>query len=149
MKAKLSPWGNSQGIRLPSSITDHLNVKPGDELNFKVTENGVELLKKSSSEQTVKELAKEIIESRMAKSKPVSIASDPYTEGNVNYIVISVDPCKPIIREVAKGTAYAYLTLVDAKEAARDIIQNTINSAKKSLTDLRQVGVEKINFIQM
>ncbi len=149
MKAKLSSWGNSQGIRLPSSITDHLNAKAGDELNFKITENGVELLKKSDTEQSIINLTKEIIESKVAKSKPVSIATDPYAEGDINYIVISVDPCKPIIREVAKGSKNAYLTLVDAKEAARGIIQGAINNAKESLTDLRQVGVEKINFIQM
>ncbi len=36
---KLSQWGNSQGIRLPKSIIELLNLKTGDDLGMEVKNN--------------------------------------------------------------------------------------------------------------
>lgn len=36
---KLSQWGNSQGIRLPKSIIELLNLKTGDDLGLEVKNN--------------------------------------------------------------------------------------------------------------
>ena len=73
--------------------------------------------------------------------------ADPYVEAYVHYLVIASNPCSPIIEEVEKGTEGAYATLVEAKEAARQIIQAAISEAKQSLNNLRQLGVEKIQYL--
>lgn len=36
---KLSQWGNSQGIRVPKSIIELLNLKTGDDLGMEVKNN--------------------------------------------------------------------------------------------------------------
>lgn len=40
---KISKWGNGQGIRLPKTILNILNIREGDELEVKVEENKIVL----------------------------------------------------------------------------------------------------------
>lgn len=68
---------------------------------------------------------------------------------NVDYVVVAINPCSPLIREVTKGTPHAYSTLADAKEAARQIIQSSIAEAQKSLSELRQLGIDNISYIAL
>jgi len=41
MEAKLQKWGNSDGIRIPSSILKSLNIKINDILNIEEQENKI------------------------------------------------------------------------------------------------------------
>lgn len=102
--------------------------------------------------QLVKDLAsfeQEVLSSLIARTNPVTQVEDPYLETDVAYIVINVDPCKPLIREVPKGTENAFRTLADAKEAARQLIQSAMAEAQKSLAELRQLGIENITYIAL
>jgi len=149
MKMKISEWGNSQGIRITSPMLEHLNAAPGDELNFNVTEKGIEIMKNIHSEEYAKAVAQDVIEGIIGASEPVKTVDDPYAESDVGYLVISINPCRPVLREVAKETPGAYRTLTEAKEAARQSIQNAIADARESLTELRQIGIEKISYIDL
>ncbi|VAW69120.1 hypothetical protein MNBD_GAMMA10-1719 [hydrothermal vent metagenome] len=149
MKAKVSEWGNSHAIRVTSPMLEHLNVAPGDMLDLRLTEKGIEIMKNIHSEDYVISVARDAIDGMLRVSKPVRTVDDPYAEVDIGYLVIAVNPCQPILREVSKETPGAYPTLVDAKEAARQLIQNAIADAKQSLIALRQVGVEKINYITL
>jgi len=51
MKMKISEWGNSHGIRITSPILEHLNVVSGDQINYKLTDNGIEIIKNTQSEE--------------------------------------------------------------------------------------------------
>lgn len=49
MTAKISKWGNSQGLRVPKDIMDTLNLNIGDNVDIKI-ENGkviIEAIKKT------------------------------------------------------------------------------------------------------
>jgi len=83
------------------------------------------------------------------KSEPIKIVEDPYAESDVGYLVIAINPLKPVLREVPKETPGVYLTLTDAKEAARQVLQIAIADAKESLTNLRQTGVESITYLTL
>ncbi len=149
MKMKVSEWGNSHGIRVTSSMLKHLNVSTGDDLEFSLTDKGIEIIKNARSEDYVNETAQEVISEIIKSSDPVRNVDDPYSESNVGYLVITIEPCKPILREVPLETKGAFRTLTDAKEAARQVIQCAIADAKQSLTDLRQIGVEKIIYLAL
>lgn len=149
MKTKISEWGNSHGIRMTAPLLDHLNVEPGVELNIKLTDKGIEILKNTHSQEYVTTVAQETIDGLLAISEPVKIVDDPYAESNIGYLVITVNPCKPVLREVPLETPDCYKTLTDAKEAARQIIQSAITDAKESLTELRQIGIENITYIAL
>ncbi|MBT3724615.1 MAG: hypothetical protein HOM14_18865 [Gammaproteobacteria bacterium] len=149
MKTKISEWGNSHGMRMTAPMLDHLNVKPGVELNIKLTDKGVEIMKNTHSQEYVKTVAQETIDGLLATSEPVKTVDDPYAESGIGYLVIAVNPCKPVLREVPLGTPGCYKTLTDAKEAARQIIQNAIADAKEALTELRQIGIENITYIAL
>ena len=41
MEAKVQRWGNSLGIRIPSTILKSLNIKPNDMLNIKQEEDKI------------------------------------------------------------------------------------------------------------
>ena len=64
-------------------------------------------------------------------------------------MIIDIDPYQPIIREVPKGYNKAYKNLADAKYAARKLVQQSIQTSKKALADIRQVGIEKIKYINL
>ena len=149
MKTKVSAWGNSHGIRMTGPMLDHLNVASGEELDIKFTDKGVVISKNTGTQEYVKAVAKETTQGILAASKPVKTVEDPYAETDTGYLVITINPCAPILREVPLETPGCYRTLADAKEAARQVIQNTIADAKKSLTELRQVGVENITYIAL
>ena len=149
MKVKINNWGNSHGIRISSTLLDHLNVESGDEVEIMLTKNGIVLLKAPKREDHVKTLIANTIRESIAASSSVKTVKDPYNETDVEYIVITANPCNPIIREVQKGTAGAYSTLIDAKEAARNIIQNAIKEGKDSLSEIRQVGIDNIEYISL
>jgi len=149
MKTRIAEWGNSHGIRMTAPMLDHLNVEPGVELNIKLTDKGIEILKNTYSQEYVTTVAQETIDGLLATSEPVKTVDDPYAESDIGYLVITVNPCKPVLREVPLETPGCYKTLTDAKEAARQVIQNAIADAKESLTELRQVGVENITYIAL
>ena len=149
MKTKVSEWGNSHGIRITSPVMEHLNVVPGDELNFKLTDNGIEIMKSRHTEAYLKAVAQGVIEGMIETSEAVKIVDDPYDESDIGYLLITINPLKPILREVPKGTPGAYGTLTGAKEAARQVLQAAIADAKQSLVELRQIGVENISYIAL
>lgn len=149
MKTKISEWGNSHGIRITSPMLEHLNVSSGDELSFMLTEKGIEIMKNTHPEAHAKSVAQGAIDTLLNASEPVKTVSDPYAESDISYQVIAINPCKPILREVPKDTPDAYPTLVDAKEAARQLIQEAITDAKQALIELRQLGVENIAYITL
>lgn len=149
MKVKINNWGNSHGIRISSTLLDHLNVDSGDEVEIKLTKNGIILMKAPDKEECVNTLIARTIKESIAASSSVKTVKDPYNKTGVEYIVITANPCHPIIREAQKGTAGAYSTLIEAKEAARNIIQNAIKEGKDSLSEIRQVGIDNIEYISL
>ena len=130
-------------------MLEHLNAAPGDKLELKMTDKGLEILKNSYSKEYVDSIAQETIKGMMESSQSVRTVKDPYAKSDIHYQLISINPCKPVIREVSKDTPDSFATLADAKEAARQIIQATINEAKDSLVELRQVGIENITYISL
>lgn len=149
MKSKVAEWGNSNGIRITSAMMAHLNVKSGEELELKLTNKGIEIVKNKMSFDDIKTIKEEFLQEMYKNSEPVKVLSNPYAETDVAYIVISLNPCRPEIREVAMGTADSYTALVDAKEAARQIVQAAIVEAKDSLGNIRQLGIDNINYIAL
>jgi antitoxin component of MazEF toxin-antitoxin module len=149
MKSKVTEWGNSHGIRITSAMMEHLNVAPGEEIEIHLTDRGLEIVKNDRSVEYVKSVAQEVLDAILESTDPVRQVSDPYAQIDVDYLVVAIDPCKPLIREVPKGTANAHQTLADAKEAARQVLQSTIAEAKASLADLRQLGIDNIHYITL
>jgi antitoxin MazE len=49
MTAKISKWGNSQGLRVPKDIMDTLNLNIGDNVDIKI-ENGKVILEPIKSD---------------------------------------------------------------------------------------------------
>lgn len=149
MKLKVSEWGNSHGVRITAAMMKHLNVKAGDEVEVNITENGVEIIKNDQSVDYLDAVKSALLDSIHKQSEPVAQVEDPYAEGDIAYIVIAINPCSPEIRQVPKGTENAFSTLADAKEAARQHIQSSIAEGHKSLSDLRQVGIDNISYIAL
>jgi len=149
MKSKVTEWGNSNGIRITSAMMAHLNVEPGEELELKLTSKGIEIVKNIISLDGIKNIKEEFLQELYKNSEPVKVLSDPYAETDAAYIVISLNPCQPEIREVAKGAPDSYTTLADAKEAARQIVQAAIAEAKDSLGNIRQLGIDDISYIAL
>ncbi len=149
MKLKVSEWGNSHGIRITSAMMEHLKIQADEEVEVNLTSNGIEIIKNSYSLDYLASVKQDIIDSLQAQTNPVTQVEDPYNETDVAYLVIDIDPCNPLIREVAKGTENSFSTLADAKEAARQNIQSSITKAQKSLTELRQIGISNITYIAL
>jgi antitoxin component of MazEF toxin-antitoxin module len=149
MKLKVSEWGNSHGLRITSAVLEHLNIKAGDEIDVALTDKGMEVSKNTQNIDYLNSVKTDVINTILAQSKPVSLVEDPYLEAHIHYIVVAINPCSPIIREVPIGTPNAYATLADAKEAARQIIQSTIAEANASLSNLRQIGIDNISYITL
>jgi antitoxin MazE len=62
MTAKISKWGNSQGLRVPKDIMDTLNLNIGDNVNIKI-ENGkviIEAIKKDRPKYNLNELVAQV-----------------------------------------------------------------------------------------
>ncbi len=98
-----------------------------------------------SSNSSANELAR-LVE----QSTPVlNIVADPSEPSDCKYIVVVLDPRAPLIREVPVVTENAFETLSDAKDAAREIIKESLNIANNSLVELRQLGINQIGFIKL
>ncbi len=149
MKLKVTEWGNSHGIRITSAMMEHLNIDAGDNIQMNFTDKGVEIVKNNQSLSYLEEVKASLLESIYAQSAPVVPVDDPYKEADIAYIVIAINPSSPEIRQVPKDTENAFYTLADAKEAARQYIQTSINEAEKSLSELRQVGIANISYISL
>ena len=54
MEVQLKPWGNSQGIRIPKSILEKMDLKTSDILEIEV-EGGVIILRKPFIHKTFEE----------------------------------------------------------------------------------------------
>ncbi|WP_250461084.1 hypothetical protein [Microbulbifer litoralis] len=106
-------------------------------------EPGSPLLK--SAEKMVEKAIDDVLRSTAA----VRIVEDPYSETDVGYLVVTLNPCRPLIREVRKGTPGSYKTLVDAKEAARQAVQGAIAEANTALQEIRQLGIDDIDYISL
>ncbi len=109
----------------------------------------IEVVKNEQSIKYIQNITQEVLDKIIDATKPVKLVNDPYAESDVGYLVIAINPCKPIIREVPKGTADSYSTLTDAKEAARQILQSAITEARESLSELRQLGIDNISYIAL
>src|SRR5437016_1484322 len=149
MKLKVSEWGNSHGFRISSAIMEHLQVQAGDEIEIHLTAKGIEIAKSELSLDYLRSVKKEVLETILAQTSAIKQVDNPYSETEIAYMVIDVDAFSPVIREVPKGTANSFATLADAKEAARQSIQSSINEAQRSLVNLRQLGVDKISYISL
>ena len=149
MKAKINDWGNSHGLRITAPMLDHLKVTSGEEVDIKLTDKGIEIIKKAPTIEYAETATQQAIDEVLAGTTPVQLVTDPYAESEVGYLVITIIPSKPIIREVPKDTLHCYPTLADAKESARQAIQTTIAEAQASMTEIRQIGVEKIGYISL
>lgn len=99
--------------------------------------------------KSAEKMAEEAIDDILKSTAPVRIVEDPYSETDVGYLVVTLNPCRPLIREVPKGTPGSYKTLVDAKEAARQAVQGAIEEANASLQEIRQLGIDDIGFISL
>ena len=62
MTAKISKWGNSQGLRVPKEVIETLNLHVGDDVNIIIEDNKVilEPIKKDIPEYSLKELVAKI-----------------------------------------------------------------------------------------
>ncbi|MBI3563246.1 MAG: AbrB/MazE/SpoVT family DNA-binding domain-containing protein [Gammaproteobacteria bacterium] len=150
MKLKVSTWGNSQAVRLPSAVLTHLNVTTGAELEVCFTDDGaIQITKAAPNQDTVQRHVEQAIAQVQAMTAEVTPVANPYVETSVDYLVVTINPLAPMIREVPKGTPGAYATLVAAKDAARQVIQHSLQQAQRALAELRQVGVEKITYIAL
>ncbi len=148
MKVKISEWGNSHGVRLSSAVLEHLKVQAGDEVEVNLTKSGMEIVKKETL-KSFTSVKQEILDDLLSRTDPVELVNDPYAETDVAYVVIDINPCAPVIRQVSKDSENSFATLTDAKEAARQIIQASIAEAQKSLMELRQLGIGKITYISL
>ena len=149
MKLRVTEWGNSHGVRITAAMMEHLHVKAGDDVEVNITDNGVEIVKNNKSLDYLDAVKSSLLDSIHKQSDPVDQVEDPYAETDVAYIVVAINPCSPEIRQVPKGTENSFSTLADAKEAARQHIQSSIAEAQKSLSDLRQVGIDNISYIAL
>lgn len=149
MKSKITEWGNSHGIRITSAMMDHLNIQAGEEVDIILTGKGIEIVKNDCSVDYLKSVAQQILDTVMDRTMSVKTVADPYAATGVFYWVVDINPCAPLIREVPLGTQGAYSTLADAKEGARQILQKSIADAQKSLSELRQLGIDNISYIAL
>ena len=62
MTAKVSKWGNSQGIRVPKDIMENLHLNIGDDVNITIEDNKVilEPIKKNIPEYDLETLLSNI-----------------------------------------------------------------------------------------
>ena len=80
MLAKVQKWGNSQGIRVPKTLLDELQIHVGDEVNISVEEGKI------------------IVEPARPKRGRVRI-EDLIAEMPADYVVEELDWGKPVGKE--------------------------------------------------
>jgi antitoxin MazE len=53
----VAKWGNSLAVRLPAAVVEALNLKPGDELDFKISDRReLRLRRKLTPEEALEKL---------------------------------------------------------------------------------------------
>ncbi len=67
MEARLQKWGNSSGIRIPSSILKALNLKPDDTINLEHVDDKVIITKKKDKKISLEEEFKNYHGENLAK----------------------------------------------------------------------------------
>jgi len=67
MEARLQKWGNSDGIRIPSSILKALNLKTNDAINLEQVEDKIIISKQIKSKISLAEKFKEYHGENLAK----------------------------------------------------------------------------------
>ncbi len=67
MEARLQKWGNSDGIRIPSSILKSLNLKTNDAINLEQIEDKIVISKQVKSKISLAEKFKEYHGENLAK----------------------------------------------------------------------------------
>ena len=67
MEARLQKWGNSDGIRIPSSILKALNLKTNDAINLEQIEDKIVISKQVKSKISLAEIFKEYHGENLAK----------------------------------------------------------------------------------
>ena len=67
MEARLQKWGNSDGIRIPSSILKALNLKTNDAINIEQVEDKIIISKQIKSKISLAEKFKEYHGENLAK----------------------------------------------------------------------------------
>ena len=149
MKSKVTVLGNSHGVRMSSTMMQHLKAKAGDDIEIKFTSSGIEISNNNTSMDYLSAVTKDVLDATLAQTHAVNLVKDPYSASEVAYLVIAINTCTPLIREVPLGTKGSYTTLANAKEAARQILQASISTAQKSLSDLRQLGIDNITYISL
>ena len=55
MEAKLQKWGNSLGLRIPSTILKSLDLKVGDVININEEDNKIVIIKKEKSKYSLQD----------------------------------------------------------------------------------------------
>jgi antitoxin MazE len=59
MELSIKKWGNSLGVRLPKSISNHLGIKEGSIITMSINNDSIEI-KKSTSDYSLSEMLSEI-----------------------------------------------------------------------------------------
>ena len=67
MEARLQKWGNSDGIRIPSSILKSLNLKTNDKINLEQVDDKIVISKQINSKMSLNEKFKEYHGENLAK----------------------------------------------------------------------------------
>ncbi len=149
MKLKASEWKSACDEPPIVALLDFLRSQANGEADVNLTPSGIEIVTVAGATEVLACLKQAALDLLRDHTAPVTQVEDPYVETGVSYVVIDIDPCSPLIREVPKGTANSYPTLVDAKSAARQVIQASMARATNSLAELRQVGVKSITYIAL
>lgn len=62
---KVSKWGNSLAVRIPTDVASRLGLKEGDEIDLRPSDiNGIELLRLASRRERIERL-REILKDRL------------------------------------------------------------------------------------
>ena len=67
MEARLQKWGNSSGIRIPSTILKSLNIKTNDKLDLVQEDDKIIITKSKNNKISLKERFKNYKESNPAE----------------------------------------------------------------------------------
>ena len=149
MELNAVEWSSGSSGTLIDAVLRDLKAPVSDEAKVSAAAGGVEIIQNARAVELLATVRQAMLDLLLIGTAQVAQVEDPYIQTHAAYLVIDLDPCCPVIREVPIGTEKSYPTLVDAKEAARQIIQSALATASKSLVDLRQVGVEKITYISL
>jgi antitoxin MazE len=60
MKTQIAKWGNSMAVRIPKTVADAANLRPGDYVEMTAEGLGVVRLRKKKGKESLKDLIREI-----------------------------------------------------------------------------------------